>query len=376
MNSEQFIKKIESFKKELPYTRGEYVKKTWGHDLHSLCSYQGKLKPAVAHWLVKMFSEEGDVVLDPLGGVGTVALEACLQGRKGISNDISILASTVAKAKISFPKIDDVMKELARLEEKNSNSILTEEDYLSAEFGLNASVKDYFHEDTLREILLFRKNLCLENNPSAERCYVAANLLHILHGNRPYALSRTSHALTPFAPKGEYIYKNVVGKITERLCKCAKFEFPENYVKGESYWESYENLNCEKANIIITSPPFVGMRFDRPNWMRLWLCGWNKEDFLETSKASLDRMQMSNWDVYYTFFQKCYSLLKEDAFMILHLGGSKKYDMVSELAVRSKDYFKIVDIVYEDVSNTEKHGVKDKGTTDKHIFVFMKKIRR
>ena len=117
MNSEQFIKKIESFKKELPYTRGEYVKKTWGHDLHSLCSYQGKLKPAVAHWLVKMFSEEGDVVLDPLGGVGTIALEACLQGRKGISNDISILASTVAKAKISFPKIDDVMKELARLEE-------------------------------------------------------------------------------------------------------------------------------------------------------------------------------------------------------------------------------------------------------------------
>lgn len=62
--------------------------------------------------------------------------------------------------------------------------------------------------------------------------------------------------------------------------------------------------------------------------------------------------------------------------MILHLGGSKKYDMVSELAVRTKDYFKIVDIVYEDVSNTEKHGVKDKGTTDKHIFVFMKKIRR
>lgn len=178
-----------------------------------------------------MFSEEGDVVLDPLGGVGTIALEACLQGRKGISNDISILASTVAKAKISFPKIDDVMKELARLEEKNRNSILTEEDYLSAEFGLNASVKDYFHKDTLREILLFRKNLCLENNPSAERCYVAANLLHILHGNRPYALSRTSHALTPFAPKGEYIYKNVVGKITERLYKCAKFEFPEIMLK-------------------------------------------------------------------------------------------------------------------------------------------------
>lgn len=376
MKREQFIEKIKYFKNELPYTKGEYSKKTWGHDLHSLCSYQGKLKPAVAHWLVKLFSEKGEVVLDPLGGVGTVALEACLQGRKGISNDISILASTVSKAKLSFPNINDVKAELIHMEKINSSTILSDEDYATAEFGLNASVKEYFHEDTLKEILLFRKNMGLMNDPSDERCYVAANLLHILHGNRPYALSRTSHALTPFAPKGDYIYKNVVQKIDERLNKCEKFVFPENCIRGESYWGSYEKLKCEKANIIITSPPFVGMRFDRPNWMRLWLCGWNKEDFLETSKASLDRQQMANWDVYYTFFKKCYDLLQDEAFMILHLGGSKKYDMVSELETRAKDYFEIIDIVFEDVSNTEKHGVKDKGTTDKHIFVFMQKIRR
>jgi len=375
MTEREFRKKIELFKEELPYTKNEFAKKTWGHPLHSLCSYQGKLKPAVAYWLVRLFSEPGNVVLDPLGGVGTVALEACLQGRKGISNDISILAATVAKAKISFPEIHDVQQELVEMDKEANDIELTDNDYEASEFGLNARVKDYFHEDTMKEILQYRRILHLANNPSIEKSYVSANLLHILHGNRPYALSRTSHALTPFAPKGEYIYKNVTDKIKERLYKCEKFEFSDNVKKGEAIWGSYEQLDCEQVDTIITSPPFVGMRFDRPNWMRLWLCGWNKEDFLETSKASLDRKQSKNWDVYISFFEKCHSLLKKSGIMILHLGGSNKYNMVDELEKRAQGFFRVIDVAYEDVSNTENHGVVDKGVTNKHIFVFMKRLR-
>lgn len=376
MTKEEFINHINYFKYNLPYTSGEYAKKTWGHPLHSLCSYQGKLKPAVAYWLVHLFSRPGDRILDPLGGVGTIALEACLQGRFGISNDISILAATIAKAKIKFPNINNVYKELESMSEQACMAQLTSEDIASAEFGLNASVKDYFHKDTLKEILKYRKILNLSNTMSSEKAYVAANLLHILHGNRPYALSRTSHSLTPFAPKGDFIYKNVTEKIKERLQKCKKFKFTDNIISGASYWGSYENLKCEPVNVIITSPPFVGMRFDRPNWMRLWLCGWNKDDFLETSKASLDRKQAIDWDVYFSFFKKCNELLINDGILILHLGGSKKYNMISELSLRAEKYFIIVDTVFEDVSNNEKHGIKDKGTTNKHIFVFMIKKHR
>ena len=31
------------FTKELPHQQGEYRKRNWGHPLHSLCSYQGKM---------------------------------------------------------------------------------------------------------------------------------------------------------------------------------------------------------------------------------------------------------------------------------------------------------------------------------------------
>ena len=42
-------------------------------------------------------------------------------------------------------------------------------------------------------------------------------MLHILHGNRPYALSRRSHPLTPYAPTGEFQYKNVIDKLKRKI---------------------------------------------------------------------------------------------------------------------------------------------------------------
>lgn len=42
---------------------------------------------------------------------------------------------------------------------------------------------------------------------------VISALMHILHGNRPYALSRKSHPITPYAPTGDYIYKALLGNL-------------------------------------------------------------------------------------------------------------------------------------------------------------------
>ena len=46
------------------------ARRNWGHPLHSLCSYQGKLKPAIAHLLVDAFVRPGGRMLDPFAEVG------------------------------------------------------------------------------------------------------------------------------------------------------------------------------------------------------------------------------------------------------------------------------------------------------------------
>ena len=86
---DSYRKTAEHFINSMPYTEQPFNSRNWGHDWHSLCSYQGKLKPALAHHLIKTFTRAGDRVLDPLCGVGTIPFEACLQGRVGIGNDMS-----------------------------------------------------------------------------------------------------------------------------------------------------------------------------------------------------------------------------------------------------------------------------------------------
>ena len=48
-------KKIQFFS-SLPYTEHPFSKRNWGHNLHTLCSYQSKLKASMAYYLVQTFS--------------------------------------------------------------------------------------------------------------------------------------------------------------------------------------------------------------------------------------------------------------------------------------------------------------------------------
>ncbi len=64
-----FLHDAEDFIDDMPYKKTPYSGRNWGH---SLCSYHGKLKPAIAHFMIERFTQPGETVLDPLCGVGTI----------------------------------------------------------------------------------------------------------------------------------------------------------------------------------------------------------------------------------------------------------------------------------------------------------------
>ena len=83
--------------------------------------------------------------------------------------------------------------------------------------------------------------------------------LHVLHGNRPYALSRNSHPLTPYAPTGDFIYKNVVEHIKDKLLASYKKGDFESYCSGQAIYGDYQYLSTHNisADAVICSPPFA-----------------------------------------------------------------------------------------------------------------------
>ncbi len=360
---------------QLPYKTAPYGSRNWGHPLHSLCSYQGKLKPAIAHFLIDYFTEVGDTVLDPLSGAGTIPLEAFLNGRKALANDLQELGFILSSAKISRPSHDKVIKEVDRLiryvNENKNNLDLAKED--EKDFGMNGKIHEYFHEENLKEVLLARKYMANNQCNSVERALVYSCLLHILHGNRPYALSRKSHPVMPLKPSGEFEYRNLEERLYAKVARSLKSYEGADTINGEATIGSYENLGYDnEIDAVITSPPFAAStRFYIANWMRLWMAGWQAEDFKIKKFDFLEEKQKKNLDIYLDFFEKAHKWLKPNGKLILHLGKTKKFNMAEELATLCQPRFEVVHAFDEDVAGAEKFGLKDQGATFAHQYLFL-----
>ena len=105
----------------------------------------------------------------------------------------------------------------------------------------------------------------------------------------------------------------------------------------------------------------------------MWFCGWDEGDFHKTSLSFLERQQTKNLDVYREFYEMNARMLISGGLMIVHIGGSDEHDMVRTLVDLGSDYLKLVDVVKEDVRGSEHHGLKDKGLTTSHNFLFFSK---
>jgi hypothetical protein len=246
-----------------------------------------------------------------------------------------------------------------------------------AHFGLNGQIDEYFNEATLREILRARK-FFIDRLPriSSAEAVVFSALLHVLHGNRPYALSRRSHPVTPFKPTGPSEYRSVIGRLQRRLDRVLPVlsDLPSS---GRSYQCGYTDLPLLAGSVdaVITSPPFSeSLRFFSSNWMRLWLCGWSPEDFRQRPNEFLERHQATDFDgAYRVFLREMARLLRPGGLLIMHLGETRQTDMAARIDALVAPPFETLFVGRESVGDTESHGLTDKGATRAHGFLFCRR---
>lgn len=366
----------QQFKTVIPHQQEPFSSRNWGHNNHSLCSYQGKLKPAIAHHLVKTFVPENGSMLDPFSGVGTIPFEAALAGKMSYGIDISLPAFYISQAKVSAPIVDESYRYINSLKQFISKGECTKDELNEAQsFGLNKTLAEYYEEKTLREILLARR-FVKENYPKTpSEMLVVASLLHILHGNRPYALSRRSHPIVPYAPTGEFVYKNLIEKLTEKVNRVINEELTSIFKNGKIFNQDSTIIWPQEINnldAIITSPPFFdSTRFYLANWIRIWFSGWSEKDFKHQPNSFIDERQKKDFAIYESIFRQSKERLKKDGVCVLHLGKSIKCDMAEELQKISKRWFKTSDLFDESVEHCESHGIRDKGTVTSHQYLVL-----
>ena len=249
--------------------------------LHQISPYIGKMKSTMARVLIESASSPGDTIFEPFVGSGLVALESLISGRSVVCCDTNPYAVVLTKAKLFSPPS---LSHARKLAEKYLNE--SAEKVSSVDLDKVPDwVKDFFHPDTLREIISIVRIL-IQNDEN----FLLACLLGILHHQRPGFLSYpASHAIpylrTKKFPRADYPqlyeYRALRPRFLRKIERSYK-RFPQvnPLLRRDCYLEDATKLNLPKNSVdaVVTSPPYMNaLDYVRDNRLRLWFLGYGNQ---------------------------------------------------------------------------------------------------
>lgn len=341
----------------------KYAENGWGVSLHRICSRTGSFPPSLAYYFIIKYSRPGDKVLDPFSGKGTAPLEACLNERVGVGNDLAPEAYVLTRAKIRPVSYRDVVRWI-----DSAKPRVEREAYDYDLDSVEDNVKIFYSKYTLKQILKVR-DLIQEIEDEDLSNFLKALMLGILHGPSSIHLSiKCSHSfsMSPGYVK-KYIKENHLRKPKRDVLKCLKLKAGRVFrdgvpaVKGCAFMKDARSLPIEDETIdfVITSPPYFNMQtYAWDNWLRLWFLGYRYRDVREKL------FQTNSLNKFKAFFKEClreiFRVLKWDRAAVIVLGtvkiNGKIIDMAEEVGpIAEESGFKVQAIIHDGIPRSNKY---------------------
>jgi hypothetical protein len=225
----------------------------------------------------------GDCVVDPFCGRGTTTLAARLCGLRTVGIDSSQVAAAVSQSKLA----DVGPAEIMAAAEDGLDQVTEPPPVPEGEFWSLG-----FHPTVLRMLCRFRAALLQDCSSSARRA-LRAIILGSLHGPRGKLTDSYFSNQCPrtYAPKPRYAVSywkshgleppevDVIEIIRKRAERYYGVDLPPArgaIVLGDSRDPAIVSgaMDAHKADWIITSPPYYGLRTYTPDqWLRHWFLG-------------------------------------------------------------------------------------------------------
>ena len=336
-----------------PWTLNEFKKQNWGHSFHSIAPYIGRIKPSFAHWLIKLTTNPGDVVLDPFCGIGTVPLEADLLKRKAIGFDLNDYAITITKAKFDRRSLENNLKWLDEVKlEPQKIKLSTVSKY----------IKQFYHPKTLKEILSLKEKII-----ESKRHFLLGCLIGIVHGHRPQYLSAWTGYIIPFSPNTAAEYREVIPKLKAKITRMHSDSISKS-VGSVIKKQDVKKISLPKnsVDIIITSPPYFDtIDYVTSNRLRLAILGISddksvdlKNKLIQKQKTYLDQMKIVG--------EKLHHILKNNSYCIFVLGDVHKPNGSRNTALEVSEIYstlgyKTLKIIDDEIPRSTRTAHKWKG---------------
>lgn len=352
--------------------------------LQQLAPYVGKMKSGMARVLIALYSRPGDTVLDPFSGSGVVPLEAVLCGRRAWANDLSPYAYTLTRGKLEAPGSAKIALERA----KALADVVEREAPATDLSEVPEWVQEFFHPDTLREILVAFRVL-----REQEDYFLMACLLGILHHVRPGFLSYPASHLVPYLRKAKYppekypemyTYRDLRSRLLAKVKRAYRRPMlPIDWEKREyKVWCTNSMslpIQNEIVDAIISSPPYFGaLDYARDNRLRLWFLGCKDWKKLDASLTANDKVYLPQMSV---CLQEMYRVLKPGRYCVLVLGdvernGKTRHtaEVLANLAAEVTGGKFVTELIYDDrIPDERRSRRRTKTTKFERILVMRKK---
>lgn len=341
------------------------VSPRWGHAMHTMCSYHGMFPAKVAHHFIQRYSQPGDVVLDPFSGRGTTALQARVEGRRAICNDLNPLAYVLSRAKADPPTWDQAHAFLDDLEKSYKKSKHAEPD-------VSADIRMLYHDNTLKQLCFIRERLLSRviTDWSRAELMIGGALAGIMHGS--WRRDDTSQYLSISMPNtfsmspayvAKFIRENDLKKIDQDVFERLRDKLARLYLDdvtgsvGKAHHLDAatllkgRSLKPKSVDLVLTSPPYLQVvNYGTANWIRLWLLGLDevgREQGVGRKKLNAALDHRHTYGSYCDFMLRSIlgvqRVLKDDGVAVLVIGDVKNPEKDEPLSLAEKMWNDIKD---------------------------------
>ena len=353
---------------------------SYQNSLNALSPYVGKMRPNLARYLIKKYSNDGDTIYDPFAGSGTVLLGGWVLGHTVIGHDLNYYAYILTLGKLNpiedFKDAERKLIKYKRLAEKKAKTYKIDD--------IPEWVKSFYDHETLKEICCWIYYL-----KQKKEWFLLSCLLGILHHQRPGFLSYPSSHGAPYLRTSKYPetlypemyqYKNVYEKLYRKVKRSYShiphldYTVPRKVMLKDA---TKVSMNNQHYSTIITSPPYMkSLTYARDNRLRLWflgVCDWieldkrispEKNMFINTMKKCFKK-----WAKVQHTGDKCIIVIG-DIFVKYGKGRVSLSDVMIDL---SKRYYKCLEI-YQDPIPQIKKVVKGNTNIKREIIIVLERI--
>ncbi|MHA1959958.1 MAG: DNA methyltransferase [Candidatus Thorarchaeota archaeon] len=278
------------------------ISKDQSYLTHGIHKFPAKFFPELPRFLIRAYSEEGDRVLDPMCGSGTVVLEAILNKRKGIGIDIDPMAQLITKVKTT-PLMDTSMDAIRDWIDSEINGRIKLDDY-------NPVLPDFHYRDNwfrdfvLRELATIKEVITdlgrtgpLMNEPKSVQ-QDAINFVRVIfssiirdvsnadpHCTRTVIRKKQLRNISP----GETIetFRLAMAQQMSALRELGAIASELSLERPQVLTETALNTGLEddSINLAITSPPYINaVDYPRTHQLEMYWLDLNEEGPLSKMK--------------------------------------------------------------------------------------------